>query len=203
MSPHRMQRRVLLAPAAALAALSAGPLVAAPLHAQAVEITRSPDRDSSSRNAAGPVQLSEYDFLVGDWDVTVTMPRSGGQPLVYHATWRNRWIANGYVLMQEWRDPYSTGIELRSFNTETHRWDGHNLYVPEPGTWYLNEAVRVGNNMVVTTRSRAPDGAPIVKREIYFAIEASRFEIRTEVSLDGGATWKPGGYSLVATRSGR
>ncbi|AMW06286.1 hypothetical protein GEMMAAP_18870 [Gemmatimonas phototrophica] len=185
---------------AALAVPLGGLLLGPQAYAQGAASRVSADRECVGRSAAGPTELSQYDFLVGDWDVTVTMPRSGGQPLVYQATWRNCWIANGYVLMQEWRDPYSTGIELRSFNPETRTWDGHNLYVPTPGAWYVNESVRAGDNMVVTTQSRAPDGAPIVKREIYFAIETRRFEIRTEVSLDGAITWRPGGYRLVATR---
>lgn len=153
-----------------------------------------------ARNPAGPAELAQYEFLAGDWDVTVTIPQAGGLPLVYQAKWHNHWVANGYVMMQEWREPDATGIELRSFNPLTRKWDGRNLYVPTPGTWYENEAELVGGTMVVTGRSKAPDGTPMINREIYHAIETDRFEIRTEVSVDGGASWKPGRYSLVATR---
>lgn len=153
-----------------------------------------------ARNPAGPPELAQYDFLAGDWNVTVTMPRAGGQPMVFQAKWHNHWIANGYVMMQEWRGPYATGIELRSFNPVTNKWDGHNLYVAKPGTWYETQAELVGRDMVVTRHTRTPDGVPSINREIYHHIDADRFEIRTEVSLDGGASWKPGGYNLVATR---
>jgi hypothetical protein len=53
--------------------------------------------------------------------------------------------------------------------------------------------------MVVASHRKAPDGSPVTNRETYRADGADRFEIRTEVSLDQGASWKPGRYSLVAT----
>ncbi|MEZ4456516.1 MAG: hypothetical protein R2882_08205 [Gemmatimonadales bacterium] len=168
----------------------------------AQQILYQPAEDSPilARNPAGPAELAQYDFLAGDWDVTVTLPRAGGQPLVFQARWHNHWIANGYVMMQEWRGPYATGTELRSFNPVTRKWDGRNLYVPDPGTWYETEAEVVGADMVVTRHTKAPDGSPMVNREIYHGIAANRFEIRTEVSADQGATWHPGRYSLIAVR---
>lgn len=154
-------------------------------------------------NPAGPAELAQYDFLAGDWDVIVTRPRAGAEPLVSKAAWHNRWIANGTVMMQEWRDQYGSGVELRSFNRLTHKWDGHNLYMPDPGIWYTNEAMLVGAEMIVTTLNKAADGTSITRREVYRAIHADQFVIRTEVSRDAGLTWKPGGYSLVATRAKR
>jgi hypothetical protein len=153
-----------------------------------------------ARNPAGPAELAQYEFLAGDWDVTVTLQRAGGQSVVYQAAWHNHWVANGLVMMQEWREPGSTGIELRSFNPVTRKWDGRNLYVPTPGTWYENQAEFVGGEMIVTTHTQAANGVAEIKREIYHAIATDRFEIRTTVSRDGGASWTPGGYSLVATR---
>jgi hypothetical protein len=150
-----------------------------------------------------PPVSAQYDFLVGDWDVTVTMPRAGSPALVYGATWRIRWVADGRVLMQEWSDPYGSGLELRAFNATTRRWDGRNLYAPDPGTWYENEAELRGGVMVVTTPRQAADGTTIISREIYRPIATDRFEVRTEVSLDAGASWRSGRYSLVATRRSR
>jgi hypothetical protein len=152
------------------------------------------------RNVTGPAELAQFDFLAGDWDVIVTRPRAGGDPMVSKATWHNRWIANGSVMMQEWRDQHGAGIELRSFNSVTGTWDGQNLYVPNPGTWYQNSAKLVGGTMVVTTESTAPDRTRITRREIYRVVHADQFEVRTELSRDDGASWRAGGYTLVATR---
>lgn len=186
------KRLLILVVALGLGALS--------VPAQAAPSTPLADSPILARNPAGPAELAQYEFLAGDWDVTVTLRREGGPPVVYRAAWHNHWIANGLVMMQEWREPGSTGIELRSFNPVTRKWDGRNLYLPAPGTWYENEAELVGAEMVVTTRAAGVDGTPEIKREIYHAITADRFEIRTAVSRDGGASWTPGGYSLVATR---
>jgi hypothetical protein len=171
-------------------------------HALARSTPSPPAADSPilARNPGGPAELAQYEFLAGDWDVTVTMLRPDGEPLVYQAQWHNHWVANGMVMMQEWREPDSHGIELRSFNTLSHKWDGRNLYVPQPGIWYENESEWVKDTMVVTTHRKTPDGTPLINREIYHTIQADRFEIRTEVSTDQGASWKPGGYRLVATR---
>ncbi|MBP7549918.1 MAG: hypothetical protein KA761_06495 [Gemmatimonadaceae bacterium] len=154
-------------------------------------------------SGADPAVSLQYDFLVGDWDVTVTMPRAGRPALVYGATWRIRWVADGRVLMQEWSDPYGSGVELRAFNATTRRWDGRNLYAPDPGTWYANEAELQGGVMVVTTPRQAADGTTILSREIYRPVETDRFEVSTEVSLDAGASWRSGRYGLVARRRRR
>jgi len=96
---------------------------------QAQEILHQPSLDSpiEARIPAGPVELAQIDFLAGDWDVVVTMPQGDEPPLVFRARWHNHWVANGYVMMQEWRGPYVTGLELRSFNASTGKWDGRNL----------------------------------------------------------------------------
>lgn len=173
--------------------------------AQTQQIQFQPAEDSPilAHNPAGPAELAQFDFVAGDWDVTVTMLRAGNPPLVYQARWHNHWIANGYVMMQEWRGPFATGVELRSYNPGTRRWDGRNLYVPDPGTWYTNEAEQVGSDMIVTSHQTSPDGAPLVNREIYHATGPDRFQIRTEVSRDAGVSWTPGPYSIVATRARR
>lgn len=153
--------------------------------------TRAPD---------GPAELAQFDFLAGHWDATVVLEQLEGPPRTYRARWYNHWIANGHVMMQEWREPGTTGIELRSFNAVTRKWDGRNLYVPAPGAWYENEAELVGDEMIVTSRTKALDGTTVVSREIYKAVAADRFVIRTEVSSDGGTIWRPGRYHLEATR---
>ena len=169
----------------------------------AQEIQFQPTEDSPilAYNPAGPADLKQYDFLSGDWDVVVTMPQKDKAPFVYKAKWHNHWIANGYVMMQEWRGPYATGMEFRSFNTATKKWDGHNIYLPQPGTWYENQAEMVGDDMVVTGTKMTPKGQAYISREIYHAIMADSFSIRSEVSLDDGATWQPGHFSVAATRA--
>lgn len=160
-----------------------------------------PARAQVPREPSAPA--AQYDFLIGDWDVTVTVPRAGGSALVYGAIWRIRWVAAGRVLLQDWSDPYGGGVELRAFNATTRRWDGRNLYAPDPGIWYENEAELRGGVMVVTTLRQAVDGSTTLSRESYRPVATDRFEVTTEVSIDAGASWRPGRYSLVARRRQR
>jgi len=178
-------------------------LLAVGLAATGQEILYQPNPDSplEARNPAAPAGIDQYAFLIGDWDSEVTLQRSNGEPLTYHATWHNHWIADGYVVMQEWRGPYATGIELRSYDAESNVWHGRNIYYPAPGTWYANTARFIDGRMEVTTTRNDPTGQPTITREIYFDIGESSFRIRTERSGDGGRTWGPGPYSLVARRT--
>lgn len=186
--------------AAMLAALF---VVAGNVNAQEIQFQPTQDSPIGSHNESGPDELAQYAFLAGDWDVVVTMPQPNKDPFVYQAKWHNHWVVNGYVMMQEWRGPYSTGTEIRSFNPTTKKWDGRNLYVPSPGTWYENEAEMVGDEMIVTTQRKDEQGNPVLNREVYHEIQKDSFRIRTEVSSDNGATWQAGRYSLKATRIGQ
>lgn len=161
-----------------------------------------PDSPIGARNPAAPDGTSQYDFLIGDWDVDVTLRQSGQAPLEYRAKWHNHWIADGYVVMQEWRGPYSTGIELRSYDPAEDLWHGRNIYFPSPATWYENTAKLTGSEMIVTTVRTAADGEESITREIYFDASDSGFSIRSEVTLDGGVTWSAGRYSAIARRPG-
>jgi len=153
---------------------------------------------SGAGAAAGPGQ---YDFLIGDWDVAVTLQRQGQEPLEYQAKWHNHWMAEGNLVAQEWHGPYAEGLELRSYDAERDEWQGRNIYFPEPHTWYENTAVFKDGEMTVTTVRVAADGTETITREIYHDIEADSFRIRTERSTDGGKSWEPGRYSAVVTRA--
>jgi hypothetical protein len=150
--------------------------------------------------SAKPAQdiRAQYEFLIGDWDVAVSLKQPGGKELNYHASWHNHWLANGQVLLQEWNGPYATGLELRSYVAQQNLWQGRNIYLPNPGTWYENTAKREGDKMIVTTHRADPEGKAIVSREIYMG--PGHFSIRTEMSNDGEKTWQPGRYQAVMTR---
>ncbi len=161
-----------------------------------------PDVDSQKmvRNEKGAPELSQYDFLIGDWDVEITMKRPNSEDFVYHAKWQNHWINDGYVVMQEWRGPYSTGTELRAFETKSGKWVGQNIYSPGPAGWYQNIAEMVGKEMIVTTVKKDKSGKDFLNKEIYFNITENSFEIRTATSADHGITWGEGNYNLTANR---
>jgi hypothetical protein len=161
-----------------------------------------PDSPIGERNADAPKGTGQYDFLIGDWDVDVSLFRPEQEPFVYKAKWHNHWIADGYVVMQEWRGPYATGIELRSYDPASDQWQGRNIYYPSPGTWYSNIGEMKDKQMTVTTVRTDAEGLETISREIYWDITDKSFRIRTERSIDGGATWQRGKYELIAHRIG-
>ena len=171
--------------------------------AQPQEILSQPDPDSpiGERNERAPEELSQYGFLIGDWDVDITLFRPEGEPHDYKAKWHNTWIVNGTVVFQEWRGPYATGAELRHYNSEENYWEGRNVYAGN-ASWYENIATwnEEAGEMVVRRKMTSPRG-PYLNDEIYHDISENTFKIRTRVSFDDGSSWESGSYEITATRS--
>lgn len=164
--------------------------------------TESVPGSDEEAHGSTPEELAQaqYGFLVGCWSTQVTLHRPGQQDFRFEAIWRNELIAGGLVLLQEWSGPYSHGVELRAYDAEENVWRGQNVYLPDPGEWYANEARLIDGEIVVTTHRR--DGeVRVISREIYRSVDRDHFTIRTEISRDDGASWRRGDYSLTATRA--
>ncbi|QLC22162.1 hypothetical protein HFP51_08220 [Parasphingopyxis sp. CP4] len=160
-----------------------------------------PDQDSpiGARNPEAPEQTQELSFLIGDWDVALIIHPLEGEDISYAARWHNSWIVNGYAVMQEWRGPYATGVELRSFNPETGRWEGHNYYTFRK-TWTESSGEFVDGEFIIETRDVGPNG-PFIGRERYFEIQPDSFRMSATRSEDDGATWSSITYEMLCTRA--
>lgn len=180
-----------------LAAVAA--LISTSGFAETPPIQYQPDPDSpiGVRNPNAPAELQQLDFLIGDWKVAVTLHRPNGD-FSYEARWHNIWIVNGFAIMQEWRDPYSTGAELRTFNSKTGRWEGRNFYAGWE-TWTESEGAYADGEFVINTKTAGPDG-PKLGRERYFDIQPNSFRMVATHSIDGGETWSAPAYEMVCTR---
>lgn len=116
----------------------------------------------------------------------------------YEARWHNTWIDDGHAIMQEWRDPYSTGAELRTYNSKTGRWEGRNYYAGWE-SWTESEGSFANGEFVIETQTKGPDG-PKLSRERYFDIQRDSFWMAATHSSDGGETWTAPAYEMVCTR---
>lgn len=166
--------------------------------AQSPPVQHQPNPDSpiGVRNANAPPELRQLEFLIGDWRAAVVLHRPGGD-LAYEARWHNIWIINGYAIMQEWRDPYTTGAELRTYNSQSRRWEGRNFYAGGP--WTQSEGTFADGEFVIDTQIIGPNG-PALGRERYFDIQPNSFRMVATRSTDGGRTWSAPTYEMVCTR---
>jgi len=181
-------------------------IIAAPGAVQAQQvlpILSQPDPDSpiGERNPQAPDVLDQYAFVIGDWDADVTFYRPDGQQIRYMGKWHNIWIGNGLTVFQEWRGPYTTGIELRTYDPRAGHWTGQNYY-PGPRGWWATTSHWNAETGEMTVRSTkpTPDGEAL-NEEIYYDITPDSFKMRSRMSMDGGETWERGAFSLTATRT--
>lgn len=162
-----------------------------------IQYQPNPDSPIGVRNTNAPAELQQLEFLIGDWNVAVVLHQPSGD-LAYEARWHNTWIVNGFAVMQEWRDPYSTGAELRTYNSETGRWEGRNFYTGM-NTWTESEGAFAYGEFVIDTQGVGPNG-PIVSRERYYDIQPDSFRMIATRSSDGGQTWSAPTYEMLCTR---
>lgn len=170
--------------------------------AQAPEIIYQPDPDSpiGERNPNGPPELAQFDFLIGDWDVDMTWYFDGDTPTKSYAKWHNHWVVNGTVVMLEWRGPRFTGTEFRQWDSAQGRWVGVNIYPDFGAAMPRVTAEKVGDTMQVSIPTEGPNGS-YINRETYYDIGPDSYRMKSEISTDGGKSWKRGQYEMVVTRS--
>ena len=100
--------------------------MAAPIAAQAARC------DYGTPHPNAPSELSQFSFLVGEFDITShawttngwTPPRPGP-----HAQWNGRYGLGGMAILDEWYDPNPTedpnaprGINVRMYDAEAEQW---------------------------------------------------------------------------------
>jgi hypothetical protein len=182
-----------------LAAASMAMLISTPAFAESPPTRHQPNPDSpiGVRNASAPAELKELEFLIGDWRVELIVHRPEGD-VKYEARWHNTWIINGYAIMQEWRDAYSTGAELRTWNSQKRRWEGRNFYTGYD-TWTESTGAFANGEFVIETETNGPQG-PRLGRERYYEIRPDSFRMVAVRSEDGGKTWSTPAYEMICTR---
>jgi hypothetical protein len=159
-----------------------------------------PDTPIGTMNPNALPETAQYAFLIGDWDVVINFRDAAGNEATYNAKWHNVWAIDGYAVMQEWRGPFATGVEMRRFNPNLGHWEGFNMY----NAWDATRAVTANWNdeeMVVMIDETSDETGTFINRETYSTIEENRWEMRSDRSYDDGETWVRGAYDMVATRA--
>src|SRR5262249_5267594 len=161
-----------------------------------------PGHVASGLAAGGPraglgERLSLYGQFVGDWDVRVVNYSEAGRR-ERTGEWNFGWILEGRAIQDVFIIPArgsrrpTDGVEKESYGTTLR------FYDPERDAWQITYIDPVYHGVFrfvarqqgdeIVQEGTQPDGLPV--RWIFSHIRADAFDWRSEVSADGGKTWK-------------
>jgi hypothetical protein len=151
----------------------------------------------AAKNAASPVGLHDFDFLVGEWRVHHrTMRAAGtGQWQEFDGRVSNRALTDGWGNVEEHEFDRATGvtraIALRVYDPKTAQWaiwwvDGRDPHRP------MAPPVkgRFENGVGTFYSDEVHDGKPIRVRFIWSRITAKSARWEQAFSKDAGKTWE-------------
>jgi len=152
-------------------------------------------------------QTRQFDFLIGDWNVSGSRFKPDGTLLLeYQAKWTARHLNQGRMVFDDFKALSPAGTEissyvtLRTYSETTQRWQMSGLAALQPaavaswvGEWRNGE-------MQTLAVGKDPAGNSVRNRIRFFRIEQSSFSWESSLSLDDGKTWFPAA-SLLATRA--
>ncbi len=121
----------------------------------------------------------EFDFWLGEWDVTWGEGMRG--------TNRVESILDGAVIQENFNGDGLIGISVSVFSREDSRW--HQTWVDNSGS-YLDFVGGFADGKMILSRNGIAEGKPIKQRMVWFEIKADQFRWNWERSDDDGATWR-------------
>jgi len=180
---RRLPRAVVVAPilaAALVLAPSAGAQTPAPAPPPPVSCAAQP-------------QSHQFDFWVGEWDVTTLQGGHAGDSSVQK-------ILGDCVVFENWHGARGgDGKSLNAYNAPLGRWE--QFWVSSSGTvTEYRESRWVGTSLELTAHVGASD-APTMLRMTFTPVDANTVRQFGERSKDGGQTWAAA-YDLYYHRKG-
>ena len=151
-------------------------------------------------NRSAPREASQFDFLLGQWDLTVT-PASRTLAQKVHGmgklsgTWKAWRVMDGWGIEDELRivdrsgNPMALSHAVRLYDAASRKWKTSTLD-PYRGLISSSEAEWRQTQMNTSSRGTDPDGKAYLTRSRYKDITAGSFRFIQERSTDGGKTWK-------------
>lgn len=161
---------------------------------------------------SAPREVSQYDFLVGDWDLTVEVPptsfatRIHGMPKLV-GTWKARRALDGWGLEDDLRitdeagNPTALLHSVRYYDRNVRHWVISSLDVYR-GRFSNASADWRGNFMLLGGNGIGVDGKPYVTRTRIYDITPGSFKFQQDRSGDGGKSWQEGTLKINAHRVG-
>jgi len=155
-------------------------------------------------------EATQFDFLVGQWDLEVT-PKINGLVAMIHGTphfvgsWKAWRAFDGFGVDDELRvvdasgNPVNLSHTLRVYDAKTRRWALETLDV-YGARFVAGTAQWQGGEMHVTGGGSTPDGKAYLSRTTFSEIGPDHFKLRQDRSYDNGASWDEGVTTISAKR---
>jgi len=124
----------------------------------------------------------EFDFWVGDWDVTVvgTDQHAGTNSI--------QPILGGCVLLESYETPRGyAGHSYNAYDGQTGKW--HQTWVDNAGLVLKIDGGIVEGNMVLSGPGKDSEGNDIINRITWTPLDDGSVQQTWDVSSDGGQTW--------------
>ena len=147
-------------------------------------------------NPGAPRELSRFAFLLGEWRCDVRLKREDGTWQSLKATWKGRYILDGYVIEDEYRmtgpagELLVLGINLRCYDAQKKTWTMKWLNALA-GTWVDLGPEELGGVQIseesIIYVLKEPVAAHAFTRATYTNISRDHFTWRGEKSNDGKA----------------
>lgn len=167
---------------------------------------------SSGSGAAAAPEARQFDFLVGQWQVSGEVKVSGAMALFHGrpklaGNWKAWRAADGQGIEDELTLTDASGTLLsavhltRSFARDEHCWKimGRDA---SKGAATTGTACRQGDEMLMTSSGTTPEGKHYRNRTHYLAITPAGFRVLQDRSYDEGKTWDTGAVILDVRRTG-
>ncbi|MFI5312044.1 MAG: hypothetical protein ACHQQ3_12470 [Gemmatimonadales bacterium] len=157
-----------------------------------------------------PTEASQYDFLLGQWDLTVKPQASGlaqrihGGPKL-QGTWKGWRAIDGWGVEDELRIVDASGNPLalthfvRVYDATAKHWKVAAVEAYR-GRITTSSAEWKGTEMVASSEGTDEEGKAFISRTRIFALTPTSFTYRSDRSFDGGKKWEEGILTIEARR---
>ncbi|MDQ8164908.1 MAG: hypothetical protein P3A28_04005 [Gemmatimonadota bacterium] len=135
-------------------------------------------------------KFREFDYWVGEWEVTPTPPPGSPAPPAGRPKPQSRIekILAGCVILENWMPPQGPGGKsFNIFNREKQRWE--QIWVDGVGSIVYFHGGLTNGNMEFTSESALPNGQVQLGKMSYFKVSPDSVRQVWENSTDGGKTW--------------
>jgi len=143
-----------------------------------------------------PPESRQFDFLIGEWDVSATRYKEDGSTLFqYKAGWSAKPLNEGRMVMDDFKAYTPTGeaissyVTLRTYSEATRRWEMAGLSALQPAMSAQWHGEWKDGEMLLEASGKDPSGAMVQTRIRFHDIASDSFSWESRASRDEGKTW--------------